>query len=247
MYSSVNKISHKYDIYPMLNSILYFVKKTFIKKSKLPYISILLFILVVVLNSIQYSKNDTNFLQDNTTSHNKHKFNQFTFSNSLLYLYDYIGINGFITSGLAHILFFMLTYFCLALIEMNIGHIAVLFLLLVGMMFQFTIGGFKNSICLNNITGSDRLENTPYCCGSFVLHISLGFVLYLIYKNMNTKLSKGIILFIIFCTWLGIFLVDKYIYFAENKLEETEKNCYAFLWHGSNFLLGVFSSIVLAN
>ena len=247
MYSSVNKLAHKYDMYPLLNSIVYFVNSTFVKKTNLPFISIYLFIVVIILNSIQYYKNDKNFLQNNIMMNSENDSNKVTLSNALLYVYDVIGINGFLSEGLMHILFFMLTYFCLALIEMNIGHVALLFLLLVDIMFQLTIGGIKSSLCINNISDSDRLPYSPYCCGSFVLYMSLGFVLYLIYKNMNSIFTKGFILFIIVCVWIGCILVDKYINFAEIKKEDSIITCYAFLWHAANFLLGLLSGIVLGN
>lgn len=247
MYSSENKIGHKYGIYPLLNTIVDFVKKSIIKKTNLPFISIFIFISVIILNSIQYSKNDTQYLQNTSTTHLQHKFGQVTLSNTLLYIYNLIGINGFLSNGLAHILFFMLTYFCLALIEMNIGHVALLFLLLVDIMFQFTIGRFKSSVCINYLSGCEDITNATYCCGSFVLFISLGFVLYLIYKNMNTKLHKGLILFVILCVWIGCILTDKYINFADNKEDDSIKICQSFLWNSANFLLGVFSGIVLSN
>ena len=197
MYASVNTLSHKFNIYPLLNSIVYFVKSTFIKKTNLPFISIFVFIIAVVLNSIQYSKNDTNFLQDNTTSHKTNKLNQVTLSNLLLYIYDFIGINGFLSSGLTVIIFLIITYSCLALIEMNIGHVAILFLLLIDIMFQISIGEVSSALCRNYINQESRISNSPYCCGSFVQYMSIGFILYLTYKNINSKLYKGIIIFLI--------------------------------------------------
>ena len=77
--------------------------------------------------------------------------------------------------------------------------------------------------------------------------MSLGFVLYLIYKNMNSIFTKGFILFIIVCVWIGCILFDKYINFAEIKKEDSIITCYAFLWHAANFLLGLLSGIVLGN
>ena len=64
MYATVNKIAHKFNIYPLLNNIVYFTKRTFVKETSYPIISIILFIIVIILNSIQYSKNDKNYLQN---------------------------------------------------------------------------------------------------------------------------------------------------------------------------------------
>ena len=50
-------------MYPLLKNIVSLTKKTFVKETGYPIISIILFILVIILNSIQYSNNDE-FLQN---------------------------------------------------------------------------------------------------------------------------------------------------------------------------------------
>ena len=113
-------------------------------------------------------------------------------------------------------------------------------------MFQYFINNFGLAICYNNIYGSNnRIYNSPYCCGSFILFASIGFVLYLIQKNINNLYTKFIIWFIIACIWTGCVLYDKYYGYVDDK-EGNQKTCRIFFWHAANFLLGLFSGLVLA-
>jgi len=249
MYATVNTIAHKYNIYPFLNNIIYFTKRTFVKETSYPIISILLFILVIILNSIQYSKNNE-YLQNKIKDSISTDKNKLSLQNSLLYLYDFIGINGFRSNGLSHILFYILTYFCLSLIELNIGHISLLFLLLIGIMFQFTWDGFQEAICVNSLNSwtSGSLIYSPYCCGSFVLFMSLGFVLYLIQKNINNWGMRNFALFVILCTWIGCFLYDYYskLAYGDDK-DGPQKTCKSFNWHAANFVFGILCAVALGN
>ena len=248
MYATVNKIAHKFNIYPLLNNIVYFTKRTFVKETSYPIISIILFIIVIILNSIQYSKNDE-FLQNKIKESISTDKNKLSLQNSLLYLYDFIGINGFLKEGLVHILFYILTYVCLSLIELNIGHISLLFLLLIGIMFQLSWGGFQDAICVNSLYSNSRsLLSSPYCCGSFVLFMSLGFVLYLIQKNINNWGMRSLALFVILCTWIGCILYDYYskFFYGDDK-DGPQKTCKSLNWHAANFVFGIFCGVALAN
>ena len=104
MYSSVNNIAHNLNMYPFLNNIVYLFTRTFVKKTIYPIISISLFIITIVLNSIQYANNG-NYLQNKILEPNSTlKSNDDTYSiithsninNILIFIYDLIGINGFI-------------------------------------------------------------------------------------------------------------------------------------------------------
>jgi hypothetical protein len=239
MYATVNKIAN----------IVSFIKRTFVKETSYPIISILLFILVIIVNSIQYSNNDKNYIQYNIQRSISTDKNNLSLQNSLLYLYDFISINGFMYNGLIYILFYILTYFCLSLIELNIGHISLLFLLLIGIMFQLSWGGFQDAICANSLYSNSRsLLSSPYCCGSFVLFMSLGFVLYLIQKNINNWGIRSLILFVILCTWIGCILYDYYSKFSYGDDKDgPQKTCKSFNWHAANFVFGIFCGVTLAN
>ena len=241
-----NKSPHIYSYkYNWINNLVHFLLNTFVKSTKLPFISILLFILVITLNSIQYNNNDT-YLQTQVRKSISTLPDSTSFNNILLYIYDILGINGFILNGMTHILFFILTYICLALIEMNIGHIKVLYFLIVCLMFMFFEGNFSLAICNNNIYGlKNGVSNSPYCCGSFILFASLGFILFIIQKHINDLYIKFIIWFIIACIWAGCVVYEKYYTYVDMK-ENNQKTCRLFFWHAANFLLGLFSGLVLA-
>lgn len=239
-----NKSPHIYSYkHRWINTIVHFILDKFIKSTKIPFISISLFIIVIILNYKQYSNNNK-YLQtqiQNSISGGSSKLN-----NALLFIYELIGINGFSNNGLLHILFFILTYICLALIELNIGHIAVVFFLLILIMSNTFQTEFKTVICKNLLTGSgDSLSNSTYCCGSFVLFASLGFVLFIIQKNINDLYSKIIIWLIMACVWGGCILYEKYDTYAY-MVAGYSKTCSLFLWHATNFLLGIFCALVLS-
>ena len=242
-------------MYPFLHNIVYFVKNTFVKKTKYPIISIILFIIVIILNSIQYNKNDKNYLQNQIIVHIKtdtdgnidYSNTNTNINNTLLYIYDFISINGFLDYTPNFIFFYIITYFCLSLVELNIGHFALLFLLLIDIMFQFFWDQYQAAICSNELSRPNRLwNNPPYCCGSFILFISLGFILYLIQKNIKNiynRIFSIIILIGIYFLCLPIEIYSNYV----NLPDGPEKTCKMFTMHGANYLFGVLCASVLSN
>ena len=246
MYASVNSFAHRFNMYPSLQNIVYFINSTFVKKTHYPIISICLFIIVVILNSFQYA-NNKNYLQDKVIKSNKDDSSRITnIDNTLLYIYDFIGINGFIGNTPAHIFFFMLTYFCLSLIELNIGHYILLFLLLIDLMFQFFWDMYQDAVCSNTISTTNRLYNAPYCCGSFILFMALGFVLTLILKNIKNIYELIFIIILIICVFFGCVLYEIHITF---KLlpDSDEKTCKTYTWHGANYIFGIICALALGN
>lgn len=262
-YKNINKYLHIYSKYNWINNIIHFFLNTFVIKTKIPIISIILFIITITLNSIQYNNhgrylqskiNNTMYKSPNiSTSPNStnmsissepNSTNMLTssdstnFLNIILYFYQIIGINGFRYMGLSHILYFILTYICLALIEMNIGYITLVFFFIIIILFRNFEGSFSNAICQNDISGSNSIEG-PYCCGSFLLFASIGFVLFIIQKHIKGLYSKLIVWFIIGCVWGGCVLYDYYEYYVDN--------CQIFLWHAMAFLFGIFCALVLSN
>jgi len=250
MYATVNKIAHKYNIYPFLNNIIYFTKRTFVKETSYPIISIILFILVIILNSIQYSKNDE-FLQSKITEKrydDNKKLKNVYLSNFILYFYNVIGINAFLYNGLLHIFYLILAYILLSLIEMNIGHIPLIILLFIIILFNSAyMNGIVNSICENSYNIND-LRTSPYCCGSAILFTSLGFVLYLIQHNIIQMNYYILMLFIIVLAWIGTILFDYYIVFTKDKyMEEDSKVCKSLNWHASLLIFGILCGVAMGN
>jgi hypothetical protein len=251
MYASVNTLAHKFNIYPLLNTIVYFTKKTFVKKTSYPIVAIILFILVLILDSIQYSSNDKNYLQskiEESRYNDDKNLKNVYLSNFILYFYDAIGINSFLTNGLLQIFYLIVSYILLALIEMNIGHIPLLFLLFIIILFSTAyMRGIVNSVCENKYDISD-ITSSGYCCGSQILFTSLGFVLYLIQHNIIQMNNYIIMLFIIVLALIGIILFDYYTVFIKNKyMEEDTKLCYSLNWHATLFIFGIVCGVAMGN
>ena len=243
-----NKSPHIYSYkYNSINKLVHFLLNSFTKSTKFPFVSILLFILVITLNSIQYNNNNR-YLQTQVQNSISTLPDSTSFNNILLYIYDTLGINGFVSQGMAHILYFILTYICLALIEMNIGHSATLFFLVICIMFLYFIDNFGLAICYNDIFGyNNRINNSLYCCGSNILFPVLGFVLFIIQKHVYDLPTKFIIWFIIVCVWAGIVLYEKYLNpdFTKSK-DGNQKDCNIFMFHATMFIMGIFNGLVLA-
>ncbi len=234
----------------MLTNFSYFFNNTFVKKTHYPIISICLFIITVVLNSIQYANNE-NYLQDKLIVDIKidSEGNQIptpNVNNTLLFIYDMLGINGFINYTPAFIFFFIITYFFLSLIELNIGYAKLLFLLFIDLMFLTFWTLYQKSICYNNNRFRINFDKFPYCCGSFILFMALGFVMYLIQNNIKNIYSR--ILSIILLIGIYFLCLPLEIYSTYKDFEDgDEKNCSMFTWHGANYIFGVLCGLVLSN
>lgn len=237
-------------MYSIINDITCFIKGTFIKKTKFPLISIITFIIVIYLNSIQYAMNNKDYLQNKiiNSRFDYDKLKSTYLPNFILYYFDVIGINGFLTNGLVHILFFIITYICLSLIELNIGHIPLLFLLFIIILFSRAyMNDIVSSICKNvYFDYNSDIRDSPYCCGSAILFTSVGFILYLIQKNIIQMKYYILMLFIILLSWILIILYD-YNNFRKNKSNKDTQICYSFNWHAAFFIFGIVCGFSLGN
>ena len=128
---------------------------------------------------------------------------------------------------------------------MNIGHVSLVFFLIVLLMFQIFEGGFSSAICENNLYDGSIIEKSPYCCGSFILFAALGFTLFIIQKNINDFYTKMYIWFIIACLWGGCVLYENYVSYGDEKTTN-QKNCKIFFWNATNYILGIFCGFVLS-
>ena len=231
-------------MYPLLQNNVYLFNRTFLKKTHYPIISICLFIIAVVLNSIQYHKNNNTYLQDKIIISNKdYPSGTTNISNTFLYIYDFIGINGFIDNTPAHIFLLIVTYVCLSLIELNIGHASLLFLLFINIMFSRFWTDFTNSICKNNLTVTS-IDKETFCCGSFVLFMALGFVLFLLAKNIKNIYAFIFIICLIILIFSSAVLYD---YLNETSDMSSVKTCSIFTWHGANYIFGILCALALGN
>jgi len=240
-----NKSPHIYSYkYSFINNFIHFILNAFIRKSIFPFISIGLFILVIILNSIQY--NNSTYLQDKIENSISKDEDSTSPQNALLYIYQIIGINAFANNGLAYIIFFLLTYICLGLVEMNIGHTKTFFFLVIILMFRYFIGGFYLAVCKNELDGGDNAGNNTYCCGSFILWASIGFTLFIIQTHISNLYKKLCVWFVIACVWGGTILFENYVAFDDEK-SSNQKNCKLFFWHAANYVFGIFCALVLSN
>ena len=214
----------------------------FAKTTTKPILSLVCFVLVVCLNTVQYLKNGQ-YLQDQLMSSVEQAP---AFLNLFLYVYDLIGIDGYTWHTPWFAIYFLLTYTCLAIIEMNIGSLAALYFIIVCLFYSMMIEGFASAICENNLTSNNILLDSPYCCGSFILCASVGFVLFVIQNNQNNKKWRILTLIVMVATWGGCVLYEYFETFGYMENGE-QKNCRIFFWHATNFLLGVFSGVALSN
>ena len=151
---------------------------------------------------------------------------------------------NFINNGLIDIIYLLLTYFCVSLIELNIGHTLLLFLLLIDLMYSNFWTGFRNAVCTNELSGSGSdILYSPYCCGSFVFFMSLGFVLYLIQNNIRNIYIRIFIIFIIVCVFYGCSIYDKNVTLQKGQ----QATCLSFTWHSTNFIFGILCALALGN
>lgn len=209
-----------------------------------PFIAIGLFIVVIILNSIQY--NNSTYLQDQIKNSISQDEDSTSPQNALLYIYQIIGINGFAIYGFIKILFFLLTYIFLGLVEMNIGHTKTLFFLIMILIFRYFIGGFDSAVCKNDLNDGDNAGNNTYCCGSFILWASLGFTLFIIQKHISNLYKKLCVWFVIAFVWGITILFENYITYGLEKTSN-QKNCKLFFRHAAAYVLGVFCGLVLSN
>ena len=224
---------------------IHFLLDAFVVSTKFPIISLVLYILVIYLNTVQYN-NNPNYLQDQIKNSISTDEDSTSPQNILLYIYDFIGVNGFVRNGLAHIVFIIASYIFLALVEMNIGHISLVFFLIVMLMFQFSmVDGFSSAICENNLNNGRGVEYAPYCCGSGILWSALGFILFIMQKKSNDLYTKMSFWFLIAFVWGGIILYENYVTYAD-KETSNQKDCKIFLLHGTIYILGIFCAFMLS-
>jgi hypothetical protein len=188
-----------------------------------PIISLSLFILTLIFALIQYNKNDDEYMQKKTKN-----------NGYLLQLYDLIGINSLLYNSLLYILFFIFTYLWMVIIELNIGHIAMIYFVLILIGFKIGLENISSLTC-DNIT-SISTNKFANCCGSFIFWPALGFVLYLIQNCFDNMIYKGI-------TISSIPIIYGILVYMD--IKEYNNLCNGLSWHSLIFLLGVLSGKVL--
>ena len=219
----------------IINNIKKYIINNIQITRKYPIFSILLFSTTIIINIIQYIHND-DYIQNEIKSGNN-LFNVF------LYLFDLISINGFNYYTIYYLFYFILSYFILSLIEMNIGYVRLFYFIFVILLFSNFIFNYLSIICTGSLS-TQSIFNSPFCCGSFVLCSSFGFILYIIQKNMKKKYIKIISVIFIIMVWIGIVIYDRYISYTD-VINNTVKTCKMFNFHALFFLFGLLNGRIL--
>ena len=231
------------------------LQKTFFPRhaslyNKVPYVSIVLFILALVLKTIQRTSNNMNYLQDITLGKGQNKTHSDPVSALFLYYLDTMGVNSFFNTDFNNLavglIMLLLGYPLLALIELNVGHALVAYFILVLIFYQTFSAGFKNLVCKNSTWSNNSLDSSHYCCGSFIFWATVGCFLAVLFMNASGLFMKLGVAAAIILTWVGVVLYEYYGTYANERNDELRK-CETFYWHGMNFAFGVLSGIILAN
>ncbi len=219
-------------------------------KFKIPYVSIILFILAIVCKSIQKTSNDQEYIQNIILGKdgNQKKHIDPVSAFFLNYL-DSMGVNSFFDTDFGNsmtvgIIFLLINYPLLMMIEMNIGHACLAYFIIVLMLYHPFSIQYQNLVCYNRTWG--YYGDSPYCCGSFFFYATIGCALAILLSYAYGWMMKSIILSIILLIWGGIVLYEYYIVYKDKENEEDNKRtCLSFYWHAMNFAFGVLSGLVM--
>ena len=161
-----------------------------------------------------------------------------------------MGVNSFFNTDynplVIGIIMVIIGYPLLALIELNAGHALTAYFILVLIFYRTFAPGFQQLVCNNSTWSCWNLDNSHYCCGSFIFWATIGCFLGILLMNISNLVIKLGMLFIIFLIWGGIIL---YEYFGtySNESNQDLRTCKTFYWHGMNFAFGILSGIIMAN
>lgn len=242
-----------YKVKQELNIVSELIYKTFAPRSssiydKVPYVAIFLFILAIVLKSIQ-KNNNQKYIQniilgtdDNTKTHIN------PISAFFLYYVDAMGINSlFDISGnsiVVGIIMILINYPLLMIIEMNIGHAYLAYFIIVLILYKSFAISYQTLVCYNSTYVNCGLETSPYCCGSFIFYATIGCALGILLSCASGRITKSIILFIILLIWGCIIIYEYFGTYADEKNDD-KRTCKSLYWHGMNFVFGVLSGLVM--
>lgn len=238
----------------VINSTFDLIKRSFEPKSgrlydKIPYISIILFIIATILKTIQKMQNNQSYLQNIILGTDSNKTQSNPISAACLYYLDAIGVNSFFDTPdntmILGIIMLLINYPLLMLIEMNIGHAYLAYFILVLILYHPFAILYQKLVCYNSTYANAGLANSPFCCGSFLLWASVGCALAIMLSCATSWTAKFIVLFVILLTW-GIIIIVEYFATYANEPDNDKRTCKSFYWHGMNFAFGVLSGLVMA-
>jgi hypothetical protein len=217
------------------------VKNLFIKIKNIPFISIILFILVIILNVIQYNSNNSLYLQTNLLKNMDPYENTPRLRNSLLIIYEMFGINSLLVNSLWYIIYLFIAWGLMSIIEINIGHISLIYFIIMIFGVSYLINTINTYSCLHGFEQMIITQSVTSCCSSQIMFSALGFFLMLYLLNVQNKYIKIIILLTIIGAYIGLVCYDKYVSFKGYK----NTTCDGLTWHSLYFLFGLFSGYII--
>jgi hypothetical protein len=241
----MDKINKIYNItYELIDNAYLDHPSTFY--NKIPFVTIILFILAIVLKTLQKIQNNQNYLQNILLEKNQNKKQNNPIYAFLLNYLNTIGINSFFNTEYNSIwvglVMLLVGYPLLALIELNIGHALLAYFILALIFYQTFSAPFQDLVCKNSVWGCTNLGDSPYCCGSFIFWATIGCFLAILFAYANNWKIKIVLGLITLLTWTGIILYEYYGTYA-NEIDKDTRLCKTFYWHGCNFFFGFISGL----
>ena len=214
---------------------------------KIPYVSIILFILAIVCCSIQKTSNDYYYIQNIISGKDDNMKKQIDPVSAFFLKYldtmgvnRFLGVNRFFDMDELNItiesIFFLISYLLLMTIEMNIGHAYLAYFIIVLMLYNTFSISYHKLVCFN---GWDYDRNYIF------LYATSGCALAILLSYAHGLMMKSIILFIILLSWGIIILVNYYNTFQLYSNEHNLRTCISFYWGGMIFIFGVLSGLVM--
>jgi len=240
--------------------LIYSISDTFIRKTKIPFVSIVFCLLAIILSAINYNKGknsnnnqhynkdtkmwyyDEDYLQNKileTPSTEKNPNPE----NILLLLYDSLGISGFLYWTPIEFFFKIWMFTLVGLIECMFGHIGAIIFLFYTYLVQISAHTFLNVLCYNDYKNAYDLNRQAYCCGSVIFCVSFAFCLCILIPNVSYY-YKIALLIIIGILYISFWLDDLSQYFFNHA---SSYICGSFLWHVYFLSMGVLLAIVVYN
>ena len=210
---------------------------------KIPYVSIILFILAIVCCSIQTTSNDYYYIQNIISGKDDNMKKQIDPVSAFFLKYlDTMGVNRFL--GVSRYEFyitiesivFLISYLLLMTIEMNIGHAYLAYFIIVLMLYNTFSISYQKLVCFYFGDSSSLY---------IFLYASIGCALAILLSYAHGLMMKSIILFIILLSWGIIILVEYYNTFQLYSNEHNLRTCISFYWGGMIFIFGVLSGLVM--
>jgi hypothetical protein len=212
-----------------------------IKKYSIPFVSIILFIIVLILDIVQYTKKDKKYLQNKILKNMRGKNPVPNIQNTLLIFYQMVGINSLIVQSLWYIIYVFVSWGLMSLIEMHVGHISLIYFFLMIFGMTYLINTINTYTCLNGLNDTVLELSFGSCCGSQIMWSALGFVLMLYLLNVKNAHIKIALVIVAIGIYIGLVCYDKY--YAFKGMENT--TCNGLTWHCLYFLFGLFSGFVI--